>query len=91
MRTFKNILILVSVVTTPLLAQQGPLIWCRAEPVSVNGDDYLDYGQTEEEACSSALYRCEKQYSNCEVTGCGEWLTEKSLLSRECPVLSVDI
>jgi hypothetical protein len=83
----RKLLILFSLITTPLLADQGPLIWCRAEPVSTNGDDYLEYGNTEEEACSSALYLCEKHYTNCEVTGCGEWRDVKSLDSRICPIM----
>jgi len=81
----RKLLIVCSLLTTPLLADQGPLIWCRAEPISINGDDYLEYGKTEEEACSSAIDLCEKQYHRCEVTGCGEWLTIRSLESRVCP------
>lgn len=88
----RNFLILVSLLATPLFADpgQGPLIWCRAEPVVANGDDYLDYATTSEEACSSALARCERQYHNCEVTGCGEWKDVRSLESRVCPELQID-
>lgn len=47
--------------------------WCRAEPVHLNGDDYLRFAKTAEAACTQALKECEDHYSNCNITGCGEW------------------
>lgn len=46
--------------------------WCKAEPVTTNGDDYLARSSSIEESCYKALKRCEEHYHDCEITHCGE-------------------
>jgi hypothetical protein len=79
--------LLLFLITTPLFATETA-VWCRAEPVSTNGDDYIKYdNQTEESACAKALKECEAQYTYCEITGCGKVESEKSFDSRICRLL----
>jgi hypothetical protein len=72
--------------TSPLIAAE-PTMWCRAEPVSTNGDDYIKYGMTDEEACANALKECEAQYRTCEITGCAKIKEDKEFTSRICSLL----
>jgi len=60
------------------------LFFCKAEPVSTNGDEYIEYNLETENACMLAMSECEKQYSICEVTACGEFKDEKSLFQKKC-------
>ena len=48
------------------------LFWCRAEPVPVNGDDYLKRAESIEVACAMAVDACEAHYHNCLPLYCGE-------------------
>lgn len=73
--------------TTALGEGKPPEFWCRAEPTVLNGDDYLRYGLTQEEACGKALQECEKQYRYCEVTGCGEWFDGKTEFKGYCELM----
>ena len=70
--------------TMALSEGKPPEFWCRAEPVSPNGDDYLRYALSQAEACDHALEACAAQYRNCEITGCGEWFTDAKLLDGFC-------
>lgn len=55
-----------------------PEWWCRAEPVSPNGDEYLRFGLTAEDACNQAKKDCEDHYINCTIEGCGEWKNDEN-------------
>lgn len=70
----KGLLICGALLSSVLCAEgKPPEFWCRAEPVSPNGDDYIEFDVGLDKACSTALLRCSKRYGVCEVTGCGEW------------------
>ena len=61
------------------------LFFCKAEPVSTNGDEYLKYNNMEtEKACEVAVSECEKHYRNCEITACGEFKSDESLFEKNC-------
>ena len=60
------------------------LLWCRAEPVIPNGDDYLVRGDSIEYSCKEAIQKCEEIYSACEFTGCGQVAEEENFDSRRC-------
>jgi len=80
--------LLLFLITTSTIFAAESTVWCRAEPVSTNGDDYIKYDyQTEEAACAKALKECEAQYTYCEITGCGKVESEKSFDSRICRLL----
>jgi len=73
---FKKVLVVLSFSASLSYAQapgKAPDWWCRAEPISLNGDDYLEFGLNAEEACEKALKACEDHYPNCTIEGCGEW------------------
>jgi hypothetical protein len=80
----KRCLLLTFFITSLSYAQKPPEWWCRSEPVSLNGDEYLRYGLTSEEACAKALKDCEEHYKNCTITGCGEWLVGRDVLEGSC-------
>ena len=73
--------------TTALGEGKPPEFWCRAEPIVLNGDDYLRYGLTQEEACGKALRECDEHYRYCEVTGCGEWFDGKTEFKGYCELM----
>jgi hypothetical protein len=64
------------------------LLWCRAEPVVANGDDYFAKGGSIPQVCDDAIKRCEEIYYACEITGCGEVKKEEEFTSRNCPYQS---
>ena len=57
---FKKVLVVLSFSASLSYAQapgKAPDWWCRAEPISLNGDDYLEFGLNAEEACDNAQQR----------------------------------
>jgi len=82
----KKVFVVLSFSASLSYADPGkpPEWWCRSEPISVNGDDYLRYGLTAEEACAKAVKACEDHYTNCTIIGCGEWLVGLDILEGYC-------
>jgi hypothetical protein len=73
-------LLIIGLLTTNAYASY----WCRTEPVSPNGDEYIYYGPTIEDACQKSRHQCELRYGPCEPTGCGEFIDSESFSDRNC-------
>ena len=65
----KTLFFFYIVLSTNLKAE----IFCRTEPMSANGDDYIAIEKTIEIACEKALKKCEAHYHFCVVLACGKW------------------
>lgn len=64
----KTLLLFYFTLTTSLKAE----VYCRTEPISANGDDYVIIDNTIETACAKALQKCEAHYKYCVILACGQ-------------------
>ena len=61
------------------------LFWCRVEPITPNGDDYLIQSDSVQSACIQALEECEGHYGYCKILGCGT--NDKDFFTENCHLI----